>query len=39
MTGTKRQTITPQDFRDVARDFHLTLPEKFLYEKNSPERP
>ncbi len=29
----KRQTITPQDFRDLAVDFKLTLPEKFLYEK------
>ena len=33
MTGAKRQTITPQDFRDVARDFHVTVPEQFLYEK------
>lgn len=29
----KLQTITPQNFRDLARDFHVTLPEKFLYEK------
>lgn len=29
----KRQTITPQNFRDLAKDFHVTLPEKFLYEK------
>jgi rhamnulose-1-phosphate aldolase len=28
--GGKRQTITTQDFRDLAKDFHLTLPEKFL---------
>lgn len=33
MTGTKRQTITPDDFRSLAKDFHVTLPEKFLYEK------
>lgn len=39
MTGAKRQTITPQNFRDVARDFHVTVPEKFLYEKSSLERP
>ena len=31
--GTKRQTIQPQDFRDLAVDFDLTLPERFLYEK------
>ena len=31
--GQKRQTITPADFRELAQDFHLTLPEKFLYEK------
>ncbi|MCD8221766.1 MAG: rhamnulose-1-phosphate aldolase [Clostridiales bacterium] len=29
----KRQTITPQNFRDLARDFKVTLPERFLYEK------
>lgn len=34
MTGTKRQTIMPDDFRSLAKDFHVTLPEKFLYEKN-----
>ncbi|MBQ9503703.1 MAG: rhamnulose-1-phosphate aldolase [Lachnospiraceae bacterium] len=27
------QSIQPQDFRDLAKDFHVTLPEKFLYEK------
>lgn len=31
--GTKRQTITPDDFRALAKDFNVTLPEKFLYEK------
>lgn len=30
MTDRKRQTITSQNFRDLAEDFHLTLPEKFL---------
>ena len=30
MTDRKRQTITSQNFRDLAADFHLTLPEKFL---------
>lgn len=29
----KLQTITPQNFRELASDFHVTLPEKFLYEK------
>lgn len=27
------QTISPQDFRDLAVDFKVTLPEKFLYDK------
>ncbi|MBQ9612064.1 MAG: rhamnulose-1-phosphate aldolase [Lachnospiraceae bacterium] len=30
----KRQTITPQDFRDLAKAFHITLDERFLYEKD-----
>lgn len=30
MSNEKRQTIMPNDFRDLARDFGLTLPEKFL---------
>lgn len=29
----KLQTITPRNFRDLAVDFKVTLPEKFLYEK------
>lgn len=29
----KLQTITPRDFRNLAVDFHVNLPEKFLYEK------
>ncbi|MBR2767961.1 MAG: rhamnulose-1-phosphate aldolase, partial [Solobacterium sp.] len=33
MSPTKLQTITPQNFRDLARDFKVTLPEEFLYEK------
>ena len=27
------QTITPDNFRDLAGAFHLQLPERFLYEK------
>ena len=30
---TKRQTITPDEFRHLAKDFGVTLPEEFLYEK------
>jgi rhamnulose-1-phosphate aldolase len=33
MSPHKLQTIQPQNFRDLAVDFKLTLPEKFLYEK------
>ena len=33
MTREKRQTIVPDDFRRLAKDFRVTLPEKFLYEK------
>lgn len=33
MTDHKRQTITPDEFRDLAKSFGVTLPEKFLYEK------
>ena len=29
----KLQTITPQNFRDLAADFKVELPERFLYEK------
>ncbi|MCC8066599.1 MAG: rhamnulose-1-phosphate aldolase [Clostridiales bacterium] len=28
--GTKRQTIQPDEFRHLAKDFKVTLPEKFL---------
>jgi rhamnulose-1-phosphate aldolase len=30
----KRQTIAPQDFRSLAKEFNLELLERFLYEKN-----
>lgn len=33
MRQDKLQTITPQNFRNLARDFHVSLPERFLYEK------
>lgn len=33
MRQDKLQTITAQNFRDLAVDFNVTLPEKFLYEK------
>ncbi len=33
MSPVKLQTITPQNFRDLAKDFNVTLPEQFLYEK------
>lgn len=33
MTPHKLQTITPDNFRDLARGFHLQLPERFLFEK------
>jgi len=29
----KRQTITPSNFRDLAREFKVNLPEEFLYTK------
>ncbi|BCN29135.1 rhamnulose-1-phosphate aldolase [Anaeromicropila herbilytica] len=33
MNPNKLQTITPDNFRDLARDFKVTLPEEFLYAK------
>lgn len=33
MKPDKLQTITPGNFKDLARDFKVTLPEEFLYEK------
>lgn len=34
MTQDKRQTIQPDEFRHLAADFKVTLPERFLYEKH-----
>lgn len=33
MSPNKLQTISPQNFRDLAVDFKVELPEQFLYEK------
>ncbi len=33
MSPTKLQTITPQNFKDLAVDFNVNLPEQFLFEK------
>lgn len=33
MRPNELQTIQPNDFRSLAKGFHVTLPEKFLYEK------
>ncbi|WP_029322396.1 rhamnulose-1-phosphate aldolase [Butyrivibrio sp. AE3004] len=33
ITPNKLQTITPDNFRDLAKDFKVELPEKFLFEK------
>lgn len=33
MTRHKLQTIQPDEFRNLAKDFHVELPEKFLYKK------
>ncbi len=33
MTDRKRQTIQPDEFRHLAKDFNVELPEKFLFEK------
>ncbi len=35
--GGKRQTITPDNFRDLARDFNVTLSEEHLYENELQE--
>lgn len=32
----KLQTITAENLRNVAKGFHVTLPEKFLFENGSP---
>ena len=33
MTPNKLQTITADNLRDLAKGFHLELPERFLYDK------
>ena len=33
MAPKKLQTITPDDFRELAVGFKVELPERFLYEK------
>ena len=33
MSPVKTQTITPDNFRNLAEGFQISLPEKFLYEK------
>ena len=33
MQPNKRQTITPDEFRHLAKDFNVELPEEYLYEK------
>ena len=33
MTPRKLQTIQPKEFKALAKDFNVTLPKKFLYEK------
>ena len=33
MTNVKRQTIKPDEFRELAKDFKVSLPERFLFEK------
>lgn len=38
MRPNKLQTIQPQEFRNLAKDFKVNLPEKFLYEKSTLER-
>lgn len=34
MQSCKRQTIQPEEFRHLAVDFGVKLPEKFLYDKD-----
>ena len=33
MSSTKLQTISPANFRLLAKDFNVVLPEKFLFDK------
>ncbi|MBO4537580.1 MAG: rhamnulose-1-phosphate aldolase [Erysipelotrichaceae bacterium] len=35
MSERKLNTITPEGFRAIARDFHVDIDEKYLYEKKS----
>ena len=35
MRPDKLQTIEPDDFRALAKDFNVKLPERFLYEKEA----
>ncbi|MCU6748332.1 rhamnulose-1-phosphate aldolase [Faecalicatena acetigenes] len=35
MVPQKRQTIEPEDFRDLAKGFNVELSERFLYDKRS----
>lgn len=35
MNPHKLQTITPDDFRHLAKDFNVELPEEFLYDKKT----
>lgn len=35
MSPNKLQTIQPQNFRDLATDFKVDLPERFLYDKDT----
>ena len=35
MSNGKRQTIEPDNFRELAKAFKVELPERFLYEKRS----
>ena len=35
MSNGKRQTIEPDNFRELARAFKVELPERFLFEKKS----
>ena len=38
MTPNKLQTITPDNFRALEKDFHVSLPEEFLYEKDNQKK-
>jgi rhamnulose-1-phosphate aldolase len=38
MGQSKRQTVSPEQLRELAREFHVSLPEKFLYEKRREEK-